>query len=479
MAQRTSLARGTVLGVTAQFWQLVTAFLLYHFIATRLGPAGFGQWRVTLSILNYFEMFVTGGLVQVASKRLAENPQDDQRIERSAYFAQMVFAGALFLVVEAGAGVMAAALRAPYLEAFIRIAALDIPVVAAFMLSSHLRLGRQHFARQVGGMLAYATAKFVAIGALVYFGFSVPGALVGNALSSIVGFAVLFAPWKKTGERIRDIAADARGMGPAAVPFWAQSLVSGVSSDADLWFVQAFRGSAAAGFYGGAAALAEIMSFLFAGLSRVLFPSVARAGAQGDETLVARYATQGVRLAVIVTVLGVAVIAATGGAALSLVDTPAFAAAAIPFTILMIAAVGRNVRATCNDVMMGRGHRRQALTIIVAATVADVALLAVITPAYGQTGAAVAAAVAAVGAGVAGVWALRGLFGWRIAWTLARTVGAGAVVGTLLALVRPVGLWLLPAYLVASVAYATLLLLLGELDDDDLASLRRVVRRAG
>ncbi|HEY5547987.1 MAG TPA: oligosaccharide flippase family protein [Coriobacteriia bacterium] len=478
MARTTSLARGTVLGVVAQVWQLLTAFLLYHYLSTSLGPAGFGEWRVTLSVLNYFEMLVTGGIVQVASKRLAEDPDAALRIERGAYLAQMLSAGLLFLALEVGAGLIAGALRDPRLEPLIRIAALDIPVVAAFLLAGNLRLGRQQFARQVAGMLVYATVKFLAIGGLVWLGFSVPGALIGNALSSIAGFAVLFVPWRGTGLRIRGTFAEARGMGIAAVPFLVQNLFSGVASDGDLWFVKALSGSTAAGLYGAAAALAETTSFLSAALSRVLFPSVARAGAEKSEALVARYTMQGVRMALLVTVLGVAVIAATGAEALTLVYTAAFAAAAVPFTLLMVASVGRNVRATCISVMMARGHRRQALAIVIVTTAAELALLAIVIPVFGQIGAAGVAAVAGLSAGAAAVWYLRELLGRRVLWTLVRASVAAAVVGVVLALVHPTGFWLFPAYAVACLAYALVLLLLREFDADDLASLRGATRRA-
>lgn len=472
MGKPTSLARGTVLGVIAQLWQLITAFLLYHYLSNRLGLAGFGQWRVTLSVLNYFEILVTSGLVQVAAKRIAEDSRDAPRIERGSWLAQMTLAALLFVLLEACAGLIAGALRAPYLEPLLRIAALDIPVVAAFLLASNLQLGHHHFARQTAGMLAYATAKFVAIGALVWFGFSVPGALIGNALSSIVGFVVLFAPWQKASIRIRETLAEARGMGLAGVPFLAVGLVGGVATSADLWFVQALRGSASAGLYGAATSLADIPLFLFAALSRVIFPSVARAGAESDERLVARYATQGVRLALLVTVLGVAVIAATGGAALALVYKAAFAAAAIPFTILMVASVGRNTLGTCTDVMMARGQRQLALTMVVAMTVAEVALLVVVTPAFGQVGAAVAAAVAALGAAAAAGWMLRRLLGWRVVWTLARCIVGGAVVWAGLILAHPTGLWLVPAYLGASLIYGVVLLFVQEIDASDIASIR-------
>ncbi len=469
----TSLARGTILGLVGQAWQLVTAFLLRRYLATVLGVGEVGQWLVTLSVLNYVEMFVTGGFAQIAAKRLAERPNEAPRIERGAYLGQMTFGVVLFVLLEATAGLIASAMNAPYLTPLIRIAALDVPLIAAFMVAAQLHLGKQHFTRQVVGMIAYATAKFLAIGALVYLGFSVPGALVGNALSSIVGFAFLVAPWQRWSGRVREVVDEARGMGIAAIPFLVLNLVAGISYDADLWFVEAIRGSVSAGLYGAAAALTEIVTFLFAALSRTIFPSIARAGAEGDEALVARYARQGIRLALLVTMLGVAVIAATGREALTLVYyKAAYAAAAVPFTILMIASVGRNVRATSADIMLARGQRREALSIVFGLTIAEVVLLVVVTPAFGLVGAAVSAAVSALVAGAVACWRLRGLLGRRVVWTLGRSAAAAAVVGCGLALLHPDVVWLIPSYLAACAVYVGVLMLLREIDADDVASIR-------
>jgi O-antigen/teichoic acid export membrane protein len=235
------------------------------------------------------------------------------------------------------------------------------------------------------------------------------------------------------------------------------------------------RGSAAAGFYGAAAALAEIPTFLFAALSRVLFPSVAKAGARNDEGLVARYASQGVRLALLVSVLGVAVIWATGGTALALVYKASAAVAAVPFAILMVASIGRTVRMTCTDVMMARGQRRLALAIVISMVLIEVLLLALVTPTFGLIGASASAAISALVAGTAACLVLRKLLGWRIVWTVVRSSIAAAIIGIGLWYAQPTRLWLIPAYLVGFLGYAVLLRVFREIDQDDLDSLQRVV----
>ena len=476
MARKASLARGTMLGVTAQVWHLLTAFVLFHFLSKELGPAGFGKWRVALSVLLYFEMVVDTGIVQVATKRLAEAPDDAPRLERAAYLGQAVLAGVLFVAAMVLAGPIASALNDPSLEFLLRIAALDIPLVAAFMIAGAILLGHHRFGRQAFGMSVYATAKFLAIGFLVWKGFSVPGALIGNAIASVVGFAVMFQFWPRARVKLQETVAEARGMGVAAVPFVGQTLIAGVEYESALWFVQAFAGSVSSGLFGAAAALAEIPTFLFAGLSRALFPSVARADAEKDEALISVYMTQSLRLALLVTVLGIAVIAATGEALLTFIYTAAFAGAAVPFAILMVASCGRNVRATCTDVMMARGRRKAVLTLLAASTVLEVVLLFIAVPRYGLVGAASAAAIAAVIAGIVGVYAVRQLVRPRVGLTLLRSIVAAAIVGAGLAMLAPSGVWLIPAYVAAALVYAALLIALQELDRADLDSIRAATR---
>ena len=54
-----NVARGTILGIAGQAWHLITVLLLLAFLGRLLGPELFGQWRVVLSVLVWFEIFVS------------------------------------------------------------------------------------------------------------------------------------------------------------------------------------------------------------------------------------------------------------------------------------------------------------------------------------------------------------------------------------------------------------------------------------
>lgn len=467
-----SVARGTILGIGGQIWHMATAFLLYAFLARRLGPEGFGEWKLALSLLNWFELFVNAGLVKVATKAIAERPADRPQVVRGAYLGQAVLAAALLVVALVAAGPIASSLRDPNVAYLLRIASIDIPLYAAFMVAAAVLLGVERFERHALGMTIYASAKLVAIGALVWFGFSVEGALVGNALASIVGFVVVFTPWPRPAPARSESVAEAKRMGPASVPFLAQNLLEGLGTSVDLWSVKRAVGSSSAvGFYGSAATLAEVPAFLFVGLNRALFPSIARVQAEGDTALVKRYTTQAVRLAVLVTIFGAALVASTGEAALTLVYSKSFVAAYPPLLVLMLAASSRTVWSVCTEVLMASDRRRRAIAIVTGVIAVEIALLAVLTPRFATLGAATSVLIASTGGAIAGAWAIRSSLSPRLMFSTLRSAVAAALVGGALWFASPTPAGLFIAYPVAAVAYALLLLAMREVDRDDIDSI--------
>lgn len=474
-----SVARGSLLGIAGQAWHLLTAFLLYAYLARSLGPTRFGEWRVVLSVLAWFELTANTGLISVVTRSMTERPDDRPRLVRAAYVGQLLTGLVAFGLLLAFAGPIAKALSSDSaLAPLIRISALDIPLYSIFMVASSILLGVRKFERQAFAWMVYASAKFVSIAGLVWLGFSVEGALIGNAISSVIGLAAAFMPWEPVKVRLGELVPLIKWMLVGAIPFLALSLLQGLGQSADLWLVSAtVPGGVVVGWYAAATVLAEVPVFLVLGLDRALFPSVAGAHAEGDHRLAARYATQGVRLAVLLTALGVAIAAGTGREVLELVYSKAYVGAYVPMVVLMVAALGRVVRSTCTEILMARHQRKPALWILGATVALEIVLLVVATPRFGLLGAASAAAFAAlVGAGIE-TWVLRDMLGWRPNATLARSIAAAAVVGAGLAFASPPIPWLLVAYPLALLVYVGVLALLGEFDRDDLASVRTALGR--
>lgn len=481
-----NVARGTMLGVAGQGWHLVTALALYALLARRFGPSLFGSWTVVLSVLAWFEIFVVAGVVKAATKAISEDPVRCRPLARAAYAAQACVALAAFALMEAGAGPVSRALGNPALAGLLRISAIDIPLFALFMTATAIVLGMHRFERQAVAWIAYATAKAVFIVCFVLLGFSVPGALVGNALASLVGFATVFVRIPHEDAAELPLAELARWMIAAAVPFVTLALVEGVAQSADLWVVSAvMREKTLVGFYASATVLAEIPVFLFIGLNRVVFPSFAAARAQGDAELAARYAKQAVRLTIIVTVMGVASIAAVGRQVITLVYSAAYLGAYAPAVLLMVAGMGRAIRATCTEVLMADNRRAESLTVLTVTLVLEVVLVFAGATRFGIAGAAAGAGVSALVAAGWGMVLLRRSIGAGLYLTIARSIVAAGVIAIALSFVSP-SLGAPTALLLAetlgwlglaAVAYGVVLKLLGEISASDIATARAAFSR--
>lgn len=474
-----------MLGIVGQGWHLVMALLVQVLVARVFGPALFGTWQVVLSVLGWFEILIQAGIGRVTTKAISEDPERCRTLSWAAYAAQMCVALAAFLALIVAAGPIARALGNPSYAPLLRIASLDIPLFGLFMVASSVVLGVERFERQGVAWIVYATAKAAFIAAFVLVGYSVAGALVGNALSSLIGFAVVFIP--ASGERpSREQTIElARWMLVASVPFLTLALMGGAQS-ADLWLVSAMVPSRVlVGYYASATVLAEIPVFLFLGLNRVIFPSVARARAGGDPELAAHYTKQAIRLALIVTVAAVAFIAAAGRQVIVLIYGAKFVAAYVPVVLLMGSGMGRTIRGTCTEVLMAEDRRRQVLAILSVTVLLEVGLVVVLTPRFGLNGAAAGTAVSALIAGVWGMVLLRSSIGVRPLATFARSVAASAVIAVGIAFVippvtAPVAV-LLPATVgclaLAGVLYLGGLWVLGEFSADDIASVRTALGR--
>jgi O-antigen/teichoic acid export membrane protein len=479
-------ARGALLGIAGQAWYLVTAFLLYKFLANELGSspsastALFGTWRVILSVLVWFEIFVNSGLVKMATKRLAEKPGDESRLERAAYLGQALVAVIVFALVELVAPLIAAGLGHPEWTVLVRVSAIDIPVYSLFLAASSIQLGRGGFDRQAIGWIVYATAKLVLIAGLVWMRLGVTGALVGNALASTVGFAIVVSRWGKTDAPLAELRVLAREMLIDSLPFLGLALLEGLAASTDLWVVSGVvRGTGSVsrdtliGFYASAAVLVDMPTFLLLGVNRVLFPSVARSSAEGDESAVRTIATGGLRVALIITLLAASVIVASGRAALQVALSGASAGAYAVLAVLIFACVGRSAREVCTEVLLATNRSGISVVILAGSVALEIALLVALIPRWGVVGAAAGAAFAAV---VSGVWAalsLRSALSWRALATLVRAVLAAAIVGAALsAIPLPNPYWVLVTYPLAAVAYLALLGVMREFDAEDLATAR-------
>jgi O-antigen/teichoic acid export membrane protein len=466
------VGRGYLAGLAGQAWHLLTAFALYALLARTLGPVAFGDWRLALSVLTWFEIAVTSGIAESVARSISREPAAAPAMGRAAYLSQLALGLVVFSAMQFVAGPVAVAIGSAALEPLIRLAALDIPLFALLISASAYLLGTERYTRQAVGWIVYATAKAALIAGLVLGGFSVAGALVGNALSSVAGLAALAVPLPRASSDRADVPGLARGLLRAAVPFLGLALMAGFNLTSDLWVVSAMLGPKAdVGFYASAAVLAEIPVFLFIGLNRVVFPKIARAQSSGDIAARDQGTVLGLRIALVVSVMGISAAAFGGGPLLAAVFSPPYAAAATPLAWLMVAAAGRTVLSVACQVLMAQGRMRLALGATIATGVVQVARAVALVPRLGTTGAALGAAVASVAGAVAVLLGMRAAISTRPLITLARSGTVTAIASSPLALVHGAPALTLAAFALSSVVYLALLIVTKEVTREDFAAL--------
>ncbi|RJQ53051.1 MAG: hypothetical protein C4521_09145 [Actinobacteria bacterium] len=459
-----------------QAWFLVTTLVLYAYLARYFGPSDFGEWRVAITLLAWVELFVDSGVNRMAAKMAAEG-----HIERKGSYVRVyvVQAGFAFFVLAAMLVLswpIGRLMSDSSLAALLRIAAVDIPFYAGFSLARSILIAKNRLPRWALGMFVYPLARLFAIAALVAGGYGLVGALLGNAVASLVGFAVSIVPFKATMTERRSTRRLYTHAVWASFPFLLIGMLTSLPASLDLWVLKAFLGrSPGTGFYAAAGAFAEVPTFLFVGLHSVLFPSLAQVTAEGDSVQASRYSVQAMRLALVVTLFGVAVTVTTGRQLLSLVYSPSFAPAFVPLILLMLAAVSRTVARTCSEIMLARGRSRETIALFAGLVVIEGLLLLLLIPRLGMVGAALSALLASSVVALVSTLRLGELVGLRPFVTLARASAAALGAGILLAML-PIPDRALPvAYAIGGLAYVGILFGLQEAKREDVASVARAL----
>jgi O-antigen/teichoic acid export membrane protein len=338
-------------------------------------------------------------------------------------------------------------------------------------------------------IMAYALTKLLAICLLVYLGFGVRGALVGNVVASLGGLAAgFFWARRRWSLPLSDAGPSEPVDGRAQVserqvlafvlPAALFTLVSNVLLGLDLMGVKALVGNeVVVGYYSAAVNLANAPRLVLLAFSFTLLPSLSHAIAGQDWAQTRHYLQQTTRLLALVLFPILTLVTGTAGALVTFVFSAAYQPAAPILTVLIFAYAAYTVYITLVSALLAENRPGWALAIpLFLLPMAAAAIWLGITL-FGALGAALAAlsAVALAAAIVTGYVFYR--YRPRVAAvSLGRIALAAAVIGVLAWLWSPSGLVLLVAYGLLAGLYLALLLLLREIKTKDLAMVRSWLR---
>ena len=484
-----SLTSGTAVMTVARVLAVGSAYVLNVFLARELGPAAFGLFGVVITVVLWLELLVAEGL-PLWILRTVDTDVSRPLIQRSSALAQLALSIALAVALALAAPGLARVFSEPTAVLPIRVAALDIPLFAAYNVLLAVLLGSKRFGLQSVAIAGYALTKLAASVVLVLGGLSVLGAVMGSIAASAGGLVIAFVLVARTfrGRRLvgtadRRSAGEAaggaalgdaiRGSGATALLLIAQSL----ALSADLWLVKVMLPAASAGYYRAASLVAQVPIALSGGLVWGLYAAYSSAHRRGDAARQRHYVSQAVRLLIAAGALWTALVAPTAGALLTTIFEPAYASGAPLLTILVMGTAVGLIGVALAPVLLIEGRTRQVLVAATSLVTAEIVAAAFLAPRAGATGVALSVAVAFALASAASLVAVRDRLAFPLVATLARLLAPAMVVAALAVLIAPApGLGLLAWYGVLTGVFGILLVATRGVTVEDIRAVREGFR---
>lgn len=387
---------GSILSVGASRGASLVAIALTSVAITRLlGPAGIGTYSIAAALLFVFSVVFELGLPQALAYHAGREEWGGRPLARGAI-------AACFGLAVPGAAAMVGGFAlfgdlAPGIEWPMAIAlALALPFSLLWRIGPQAALAQERF--ETFALLDSSPALLacpISIAAAALAG--TEGAVIGFAASvALSGTAI--AVWLVT--RAAHAGADASPPGgPRAVlaygvRAWASELLTQVNLRADLVFLGAYAGAAAAGVYSVALSTTSIAWVLTAAFAISALPRSARLHAEhGRARIDAAERDAADARTIRHTVLIIPAVAAAELLLLT-VGIPVFYGADFHRSIglgliLLPGSLLLGVGMAAVAVLLGRGRTAPVLAVGLAVVPATVAALAIAIPAGGATGAAI------------------------------------------------------------------------------------------
>ena len=377
---------------------LVTTPLLYRL----LGPANFGEYTTVLSVHALFMIFVSSGITNGVRKFLAEDrtSRDWEANVIGFYFRLAVGLaafGAMGYLVAVQTGVITW-LFSPVFEQYfmLMIAMVFVAQMWGYARRALMGFGLERYSESL--KVTYRIAFAAVALTLVYLGFGVYGALLGQILGTLlVAVAGMWLIVRRVSPRalIQRTPADFPRRSMLTYNTMSVGLIFLMMSlyHVDIIMLQTFVGSTQVGNYKAALILAEFLWFVPIALQAVYVHSTSELWSQNRHDRITRLASQTTRYVLLLTT-----VMALGLASLADVVVPLYwgreaLPAITPLLLLLPGALGfATVRPTL-AIEEGHGRLRYSLLATGAAAVINFGLNALLIPRYGMSGAAVATSV--------------------------------------------------------------------------------------
>lgn len=385
-----------------------------------LGPDGYGDYAVLLSIFSLYMIPVSSGITEGVQKFVAETRDTENwrgGVVRFylAFATALVVVGALVLVVANLAGLPARVFGESFtLYFYLLVVFVLVAQYRELFIRTVLGFGLEPISEslRVGNKIGY-----VAIGlGLVAAGYGVAGMLAGHIVANV--FVALGAGYVA----VRKVSLSAIVEGPSSsfpyrelVSFNGLNivLVTLVMSlfHVDVIMLRTLADSETTGFYKAALQLAEYIWFVPIVLQTLLLHSTSSLWSEDRTDRITAIATRVTRYTLLLVVLMAIGLATLADSFVPLYYGDEFSVAVVPLILLLPGTVGFAVARPLQAISQGSGRLRTLIVATGVAAATNLLLNGLLIPLYGMRGAAVATSVSYGSMFLLFVWAA-----WRIGY---------------------------------------------------------------
>jgi len=478
------LAVGTAFVLAGQVSFVLGGYLLHFYLSRAIDPVAYGTYGLIMNVLTWTESPLNSGLPWAVRKFLPADPEAFNSILRTGLRWQIVLGMVLCVATIVAAPWFTDAIRDSSLTFYLRLAFVDISLMALYTLYRAALNGLRLFAAQGASMAVYTVAKLASSLLLVQLGYSLSGAIVGNAIGTLVGcLAALWLLQRATGFTPRSIAMagqrfsqryNGRTMLAFALPTVLFTLTTTFLTTMGLVAVKGLvRDGLQVAYYAAANYLAMAPTVLLVAFSFTLFPHLAGSIAAHDWPLTRTYIQSAVRLLALVLIPGTFLVLGTSAQIIPVLYPRDYAAAAPLLNLLLVSTGLHNLYMIFANAILAEG--RVFLALSIPGALVPVSLLATwyLTGRWGPSGAATAAVLTTGLAALAAAAYVLRRFAVRLPWgALVRITIASLVICFVTRLYVPHGLLIVPYYLVLGLVYLVLLVLMREITLQDIGQWR-------
>lgn len=381
------ISRAAVLLVISQIVFLISGFGVNAGLARFLGPVDYGTFGLVLSILVVIELFVITGIPEAIQKYGGENPGAMAKLIKETIGWQIGYCFMVFVFLWFLSPFVARFFDDHKITYLLRLAGIDVIFYGLYKYFLGVQNGLHKFVKYTILGITYSVSRLIIILGLVWFGFSVRGALIGNFLASLIGLIVALMITK-----LPKLETELDGISYSS--FVVQNVIYFVGLNMlfsiDLWFVKYHLSDLEVGYYVSASSFAKLTYFISIGLHAVLLPSLSLAIRNREKFRIREITQDSLRYLLIFLVIICIIVIENSQDILNFFYGPDFINATKILSVLISGISLITLMAIINTIMMANDKMKSCFIIVVSLLVLDIILNIIFVPKYGVIGAAVA-----------------------------------------------------------------------------------------